>query len=227
MNDFIQENAFVESEADAWFERNSKSASSPMSHDHHIIRAIKKLILPGKGAFADLGGASGRVSAAISEVLPEWQGYVIEPSRKAVVHGENVFPHLRFQQGSITQAEDLPNYLFDLVIVSGVFTWLDRFLLSSAIANTDKIIKNGGILIVSDFDPPHPRANPYHHRDGLYTYKQDYSTPFLSLNTYNLVSRESMFMANHTSCDASDKYDTRWMTAVLQKDINGRYFKKY
>ena len=160
MIESLQEKAFIEVEADAWFERNIDGILSSVKPDHHIIKAIQKLELPQSGRFADLGGGSGMVSAGILNLLPKWEGHVLEPSRKAIDHGHASFPSLRFHQGSITQATDLPKGPFDLVVVSGVLTWVDRTLLSQAIANTDIIVKNGGYLIISDFDPAHPQGSP-------------------------------------------------------------------
>lgn len=226
MSNPIQETAFIQSEADAWFERNSDNLLIPVDSNHHVIRAINRLSLPENGEFADLGGGSGKVSARVLNMFPNWRGHVLEPSGKAVQQGQEAFPALRFYQGSITRPSDMPNSLFDLVIVCGVFTWVDRCLLSQAVANVDSLIKQGGYLVVSDFDPAYPRANPYHHRSGLFTYKQDYSLPFLALNTYSLVLRESLSLSEHTGCDPEDPYDTQWMTAVLRKDLQGRYFSK-
>jgi hypothetical protein len=64
-------------------------------------------------------------------------------------------------------------------------------------------------------------VNRYAHREGLFTYKQDYAECFLALRTYHLESRVSYFA--DSAFDQEDPYDRRWMTAVLRKDLHGRY----
>lgn len=218
-----QEKAFVASEADAWFSRNQNAILDPASKDDKVIKAIVESGIPQSGYFIDLGGGAGKVAAGITKLYPGWQGTVLEPSQKAVQAGSLAFPSLDFICGSLTQQKDMPSKLYDLAIICGVFTWIDRALLSQAVANIDRIVKPGGYIIVSDFYTPYPRANMYHHKEGLFTFKQDYSLPFLSLNIYTEHYRNSQPMTGHTHFDAHDPYDAWWMTSVLQKDLFGRY----
>jgi len=219
----FQEKKFIDSEADAWFERNQHIILEPATPDHRVIKALVKLSLPETGVLIDLGGGSGKVASGILKIRPEWKALVIEPSDKACQAGRKVFPNVEFSEGSITQVTDMPNLVVDLIIVSGVLSWIDRTLLSQAIANIDKLLKDKGTLIISDFDPAFPRANPYRHSEGLFTFKQDYSLPFMALNTYSIVYRESE-LANHSSSDINDSYDTQWQTVVLKKDLIGKYY---
>lgn len=87
-------------------------------------------------------------------------------------------------------------------------------------------VKPGGWLVISDFDPPFLRANPYKHHPGLYTYKQDYTEIFRQLGIYQLVYRFSENMISHTSSNINDPYDCQWVTTVLKKDVQGRYFQQ-
>lgn len=219
----IQEEAFVNTEADAWYERNKSTIMEPVSKNHKVIKAISGSCIPNTGCFIDLGGGSGKVAAGIINFYPEWQGTVLEPSKKAIEAGSRSFPALKFICGSLTQSRDMPNQLYDLAIICGVFTWIERGLLSQAIANIDKLVKPSGYIIISDFYTPFPRANEYHYKEGLFTFKQDYCLPFLALNTYTEIYRTSQPMRNHTRFDEDDLYDAWWMTSVLQKDLMGRY----
>lgn len=218
-----QEDAFVNSEADAWYDRNKSEIMQPVPKEHKVIKAISESCMPHSGYFIDLGGGWGKVAAGINNLYPDWQGTGLEPSKKAIKAGSVAFPSLKFICGSLTQPKDMPSELYDLAIICGVFTWIDRSLLSQAVANIDSLVKPGGYIIVSDFYTPFPRANKYHHQDGLFTFKQDYSLPFLSLNIYTERYRNSQPMIEHTHFDEDDPYDAWWMTSVLQKDLLGRY----
>lgn len=114
----------------------------------------------------------------------------------------------------------------DVVLVSSVFCWVDRHLLSRAVCNVDHSLKNGGILVISDFDSPSMRANPYRHHPGVFTYKQDYTKIFTSLGSYHMILHRSENLEGHSSSDETDPYDRQWSTSVLRKDVNKRYFMK-
>jgi hypothetical protein len=79
--------------------------------------------------------------------------------------------------------------------------------------------------VISDFDSPIPRANPYKHHEGLLTFKQDYAGIFGALGTYTLLSRESSSLVDHTRSDECDSYDQQGVTSILRKDLTGRYYK--
>lgn len=218
-----QEEAFVKFEADAWYDRNKSVIMEPVTADHKVIKAIIESGASQSGCFIDIGGGAGMVAAGFTKLHPGWQGTVLEPSKKAVEAGSIAFPWLNFICGSLTQKKDIPNKMYDMAIVCGVLTWIDRPLLSQAFANIDSLLKPDGCVVISDFYTPFPRANRYHHKDGLYTFKQDYSLPFLALNTYTEIYRKSGPMNGHTHFDPSDPYDIWWMTTVLKKDLFGLY----
>lgn len=189
-----QDTIFVNQEADAWFERNAEFATTPISSEHRVLQALKRITLPQQGVLLDVGGASGKVAAGFQREYPEWRCCVVEPSGKAIATGRVAFPQIEFCQGSITQPEGLPWTGVDVVIVSGVFCWVDRSLLSRAVCNIDLALKDSGFLLISDFDSPFLRASE------------------------NLVG--------HSFSDPTDAYDRQWVTTVLKKDLQGRYFRQ-
>jgi hypothetical protein len=60
-----------------------------------------------------------------------------------------------------------------------------------AIAEADRVLINGGFLAITDLDPIHRHKRPYHHKDGLFSYKQDYSEMFTASGMYFMVSKTS------------------------------------
>lgn len=221
-----QEYIFIKREADAFYERNFSKLSVPVSQNHNVIKSIKNITLPKSASFIDLGGGSGAVAAGIKKSQPSWKATVLEPSKKAIKLGSKIFPWIDFVNGSLTQKKDMPKRTYDLAIISMVFSWIDRSLLSQAIANVDNLVKPEGYILIHDFYTPFPHANNYHHKEGLFTYKQDYALPFLSLNTYTEVCRNLGKDAN-SSFDKDDHYDATTMVAVLQKDLSNRYSRNY
>lgn len=216
-----QVDAFMAGEADSWFNRNPESTLVAGTGDP-VMDALARVDMPDTGALLDVGGSAGRLAAGFVHRHPAWRGVVLEPSGAAIAAGTEAFPHLHFQQGTIF--DRIPPAEYDLVIISFVLHWLDREALSQAIANTDLALKDRGLLVVSDFDPAVPRANPYVHKPGLCTYKQDYAACYTALATYHTVSRSS-FLAG-TSADPSDPYDEYCSVTILRKDLYGRYARR-
>ena len=219
-----QEDIFITSEADAWFERNISKATEAASKEHNVIKGMISCKLPISGSFIDLGGGTGTVAAGIIKLFPKWKGTVLEPSQKARTLGLKTFPMVDFIHGSLSKKENIPNKSYDLAIISMVFTWIDRNLLSQAIANTDSLVKPGGHIIIQDFYAPFPKINNYHHKEGLFTYKQDYTLPFIALNTYLELYKKTSSIS-HANYDNKDPYDVWLTTSVLQKDLIDQYQK--
>lgn len=221
-----QEKIFLEQEANAWFRRNTSASIAQAPLEHRVLQSLSSGRIPTSGVLLDIGGATGRIAEGFRQHYPSWRCKVVEPSLEAVAMGESAFPNVEFRVGSICQTEGMPWEDVDIVIVSGVFCWVDRHLLSRAICNVDSALKNGGLLVISDFYSPYMRANPYKHHSGIYTYKQDYSQIFTNLGTYHLLFSKSENLEGHSGSDESDFYDRQWVTSVLKKDISGRYFMK-
>ena len=221
-----QEKIFLEQEANAWFRRNTSASIAPAPPENRVLQSLSSVPVLTSGVLLDVGGATGRIAEGFRQYHSGWRCKVVEPSLEAIAVGQSAFPHVEFRAGSICQIEGMPWQDVDIVIVSGVFCWVDRHLLSRAICNVDSALKNGGLLVISDFDSPSMRANPYKHHLGIHTYKQDYSQIFTNLGTYHVLFRKSENLEGHTGSDESDSYDRQWVTSVLKKDISGRYFMK-
>ncbi len=217
-----QEDKFIEKEGDAWFERNKPSKLKPVTKEHNVIKGMMAVNLPASGSLIDLGGGVGSVAAGAIKFFPNWKASVLEPSRKAIEAGKKTFPGIDFRCGSLTREIDLPNEKYDLAIISMVFSWIDRSLLSKAVSNIDHLVKPGGHIVIQDFYTPTPKANKYHYDKDLFTYKQDYTLPFKALNIFTEIYSKSS-ETNHTKFDENDSYDTWLVTSILLKDLKGRY----
>ena len=98
--------------------------------------------------------------------------------------------------------------------------WLDRQYLARAIANMDECLLDGGILLIADFLPSGPRKNPIRHSPEHYTYKQDYSAPFLSLGTYELIAMSTSVGSHPENISADER---RIGYHLLRKNLEDLY----
>lgn len=216
-----QHTAFAEGEANNYFQRNYPAGVDAVGRNHLVIQALRSIEWPAYGRCLDVGGCSGGVSAEIATLMPEWSFTVTDPSSDAVVAGKQAFPAIDFR---VETAEDLSpttHGQYDLVVVAGVFEWIDRNSLARVVANIDAVLRHQGHLVISHFDPAFPRINEYKYRSGLFTYKQNYTAIFTSLGTYDLLN---VWTVDTGSCaNSNDPYDRRWATSVLRKTMNDRY----
>jgi SAM-dependent methyltransferase len=217
-----QEQVFVKAEADAWYGRGGSKNIKPAPLEHPVIKSLVDIGMSKKGRILDLGGGNGWVSAGILEAYSDWSAHVVEPSRKAVDHGKQLFGNISFTKGSISDFSDMPSGEFDLVLVLGVMCWIDRRYLSQSIANIDLKLADGGMLVLTDFYSPFNRSNKYKHFDGIKTFKQDYSETLKSLGIYTEIFRRQKESFS-TGYKSEDPYD-RWSSlVVLRKDLSSRY----
>jgi len=219
-----QEQVFVSEEANAWFRRNSSASVVAASSEEIVLKSIASVDIPASGTLIDVGGGAGRIAEGFRRQYPGWDCKVFEPSLEAISAGQSLFSDLEFRAGSICQPEGIPWQGADMIVVSGVFCWVDRELLSRAVCNVDSALKNGGLLVITDFDSPSMRRNPYKYYPEIYTYKQDYAGIFPELGIYHLVYQKSEVLDNSSGFDKSDYYDRQWVTSILKKDVTNRYF---
>ncbi|WP_340690777.1 class I SAM-dependent methyltransferase [Hydrogenobacter thermophilus] len=171
---------FKSQEADRWFERNRESLKPK---DDVIVWLLDTYgLLNEKSSVLEVGASNGYRLARLYEKYA-CRCVAVEPSQKAVEDGKKSFPFLEFYP---TTAEEMDfSEEFDLIIVNSVFHWIDRKNLFKVVANIDKALKEGGALVIGDFQLPVLLKNPYHHvQEEVYTYKQPYKELFLSSGLY-------------------------------------------
>jgi SAM-dependent methyltransferase len=97
---------------------------------------------------------------------------------------------------------------FDLVIVNFVFHWIDRANPLQSVAEVDRMVRDGGLLIIGDFHPSNRLRVPYDHLENheVHTYKQDYAEAFFSSGLY------------HPVCLLTADHATKKLTAEVSED---------
>jgi SAM-dependent methyltransferase len=168
----MQRQHFLDQEGDRWFDRNRAGLRSAAADP--VLAVLSELPPPRR--LLEIGCADGwRLDHLRQRTGAECFG--IEPSAVAVGEGTRVFPGLSLSQGT---ADRLPfgDGNFD-VVVFGFCLYLcdpsDHFRIA---AEADRVLADGGWLLVYDFHPPGAWRNPYAHRPGLHSYKMDFSRMF-------------------------------------------------
>lgn len=180
-----QDKVFVESEGDRWFERN-KEALDKFDPERDIPLRLMTMYGLRPRTVLELGASSGARLAEIHRACGA-RVVAVEASRRAVCYGKSRFSDVKFIQG---QAHKIPlRRPFDLIIANFLFHWIDRAHLLGLVAEMDRLLVDGGFLLLGDFYPPHPMRVPYHHVEDrrVYTYKQDYAQVFLASGIYQLT----------------------------------------
>jgi SAM-dependent methyltransferase len=171
----------------------------------------------------DVGASNGWRPAAIQEAAGATV-IAVEPSLEAIQDGRARYPRVRFAQG-VAGDLPLPSNSADLVLVSYVLHWLDRSRLLAAVAEIDRILRDGGHLLLCDFLPEVPTRVPYHHRPeaGAWTYKQDYAQPFLAGGLYAEVERVVIDHRSGQSAEPGLDPKERGFISLLRKDLQAPY----
>jgi SAM-dependent methyltransferase len=208
-----QGDIFAQSEGDRWFARNREAllATDPL---HDLPLRLMSMYQLRPANVLEIGAANGARLALIRDQF-EARCVAVEPSLQAITDGKARYPFLEFVQA---QAHDVPlRDAFDLVIVNFVLHWVDRPLLLRAVAEVDRLLCDGGFLLLGDFLPRRPTRVPYHHLPpDVYTYKQDYAAFFLASGLYQLVAA---LAGRHgeAALDAAPPEDDRVAAWLLKK----------
>lgn len=203
-----QDEAFLHGEADRWFERNQsalgRTGTDPVARLLELYHLVPRTII-------EVGAANGYRVAGLCERTGA-HGVAVDPSPKAIEDGRSRYPEVEFHLGV---AQDVPvQGQFDLVIVHFVLHWVGRPGLMVAAAEIDRLVADGGALMVGDFLPETPVRVPYHHLpdQNVLTYKQDYAAMFLATGLY----RTAALLTGH--------YQGELRTGVREHDRAGWWF---
>jgi SAM-dependent methyltransferase len=180
-----QDQVFATFEGDKWFERN-RDALECFDPEADLPLKLMELYHLRPCSVLEIGAANGFRLAAVSQRYGA-RVVAVEPSVKAILDGKAKYPSVEFVRG-VAYAIPLRD-VFDLVILNFVFHWLDRVNLLRSVAEIDRVLLDGGFLMLGDFLPSNLVRVPYHHLPGkgVYTYKQNYAATFLASGLYHPV----------------------------------------
>lgn len=216
-----QSKVFLNGEADSWFNRNFKTSTKKNIEKDLALNFLLSQNLENLNIL-EVGCADGwRLDQLIQNGCGKCVG--VEPSGEAVKVGKERFRNIDLLVGS---AEDIPveSNSFD-VVVSGFCLYLcDRSELFKIAYEYDRVLKDGGMIVITDFISNTPYRNKYSHLDGVYSYKMDYSKMFLWNPIYELVYKINADM-HSLSLHSNDK-DSRITLTVLRKKVDIAYQRK-
>lgn len=219
---YSQDQIFADFEGDKWFERN-RDALEAFDPEADLPIKLMALYHLRPRSVLEIGAANGFRLAAISERYGA-RVVAVELSVKAILDGKTMFPCVEFVQGG-TQAIPLQE-LFDLIIVNFVFHWIDRANLLRSVAEIDRLLVDGGFLIIGDFFPSNMIKVRYHHlpKQEVYTYKQNYAATFQASGLYHPVC---LITGDHSSKTLTGKVaeDERIGVWLLRKVLTEHYIE--
>lgn len=182
-----QETIFLNSEGDAWHDRNKEKPFSSLTDP--VIQEIKHRLTITHCDILEIGCGQGR---RIGRLQQETSGFCmgIDPSPLAI---GTALEHTAGVDFIIGGAADLPkDWHFHLIIYGFCLYVCDREDLQKIASNGDDILQYNGHIIIHDFDPDYPHKVPYHHVPGLFSYKMDYSKLWLANPAYSLVTKTKL-----------------------------------
>ena len=217
---FSQDQIFETGEGDQWFARNKQGLEQFDPETDFPLRLMSLYDLHPTSVL-EIGAASGVRGAAIAKRCKS-RVVALEPSADAVRYGKSRFPKVEFVRGA---ASAIPlKDSFDLIVVNFVFHWIDRANLLRSVAEVDRVLADGGFLIIGDFCPSGLAKVQYHHlpEQKIYTYKQNYAATFLASGLYHSVS---LLTGDHSSSSMSgiSAEGERIGTWLLRKVLEEHY----
>lgn len=212
-----QKNVFLAEEGDAWYGRNREAlASKTDAAQDPVQQALLQAGLRPRNLL-EIGCSDGwrlrqigqRFGCACSGV---------EPSAAAVAAARQAAPDIDIHVGT---AERLPfaDGAFDMVVYGFCLYLCDRADLFRIVAEGDRVLAEGGHVVIYDFHTDMAYRNPYAHVAGLYAYKMDHARLFTANPTYRLVHQALMGVHG----EATPEMDNRLGVSVVKKDMAAAY----
>lgn len=213
----MQKEVFLSEEGDSWFKRN-KEATEKRS-DFHFLETFLPY-LNSTSNVLEIGCGDG----TNLKFLHEKTGcvcYGVDPSPSAIEIAKLRNPHFDLQVGT---ADDFAfNTTFDFILFGFCLYLCDRESLSTIVAKSDVALRDKGYLGIIDFDSSIGIKKRYSHKEGIFTFKMDYSKLWLSLPHYTLVSK---YPFSHTGSGFDEFLDERIASVCIYKDLESGYFSK-
>ena len=206
---------FKEGEANQWFRRNKENLEARAVDPHTSL--LIDWLKPFKDEISDvleIGCGSGQSLNYIVESISA-KGYGVEPSVEAVEYINGNFPKI---QALVGFGDEVPLFQkFDLVHLGFFLYLVDREKYLRCISEADRLVKFGGFLSILDFETPFPYSNPYAHKSGVFSHKQNNSDVFVACGLYSVVNK---FQFSHSNFSFDEEIDERVSITLLYKEKN-------
>jgi ubiquinone/menaquinone biosynthesis C-methylase UbiE len=142
----------------------------------------------------------------------------VDPSSLAIHNGSSRYPALSLSIGTADDL-DLADGSFDVVLLGFCLYVTGRPRLPRVVAEVDRVLVDGGRLLLTDFDPiiPHRRADK--HQPGLASFKTQYAGLWLANPQYVLVEKISFSHQAQTFHDDPAERVASWALAKQPIEI--------
>lgn len=208
-----QKTIFIDSEADAWFDRNQEACAEQDFSIDLIASAIIKINGLSDGEplkILEIGCGEGRRLSWIADQIGA-EIYGIEPSEKAIAEAvkrgvtatKGTADTLLFDDGK-----------FDIVVFGFCLYLCDPVDLFKIAQEADRVLKTNAWLIIRDFHASEPMKRPYHHKDGLFSHKMDYRKLFDWHPSYTCYEHQ---LAHHVTRGLTDDPQEWVATSLIRK----------
>jgi ubiquinone/menaquinone biosynthesis C-methylase UbiE len=222
-----QKSEFLSGEGDKWYERNSSQLSKKWHSDIVFLR--KYLSNQNINKFLEIGSSAGYKTLQLAKSLKA-AAWGIDPSENAINHAnllarqcsslDSSLPIANFSVGTADELK-FDNSYFDFIYFGFCLYLVDPLLIPKVITEADRCLKSsknhsiggGGFLAILDFDPIAAYKVLYKHKEGLYSFKDDYTRYFLDLK-YKIIAKEN-YIENDVGY--SNEIDNRISITLLQK----------
>ena len=147
---------FLETEGDNYYERNKTALMNSVGSDTKFYATFLSNFADENTKIVEIGASNGRNINYFKKAF-NCSVSGIEPSSKAVNDGNKVF----FNNQNVLikgTSDDLPydDESADVVLFGFSLFWVGRKYLFRSIAEADRILKEGGYLLITDFDTSIP-----------------------------------------------------------------------
>ncbi len=151
-----------------------------------VLFSLKEIQIKPK-AILEIGCGAGHKLALLRQEFGA-DCYGIDPSAKAIEYGRAHYPELVLENGTAESLIHADNR-FDVVIFGFCLYLCDLFDHFRIAWQADRVLRDGGYLVIHDFLAPMPYSNDFVHAAGIRSHKMEWSRMFIWHPAYRLISR--------------------------------------
>lgn len=214
-----QKDMFINGEGDAWYSRNSNLDIESRVINDPILKLMDTLgVKP--SSVLEVGSAEGwRLNEIYNRHGSACTGF--DPSSKAIEAGKKLYPNIKL---NVATADEIPHDddSQDFIIIGFCLYLCDRGELFKIANEIDRVLKDDGYLIILDFYTKTPYKNEYSHKEGVFSYKMNYSNMFTWNPSYQLLIQQVM---NHDLSGYISNKDDQISVSCIRKSSEEAYMK--
>jgi len=210
-----QKETFLNSEGDQWYSRNQNSLNNTLSDP--IVKTLLNIELAPIRVL-EIGCSNGMRLNLIEKTFKS-ECYGIDPSQIAIDQGTRQYDNIKLSVGTADNLNFEDNY-FDMIIFGFCLYLCDRKDLFKIAFEADRCLNNNGYIVIKDFFPPSPFKNKYTHKEGIYSYKINYSNLFLWNPAYNEIFLD---VFSHEGYNKRNIPNEKLAISILYKDTENAY----